>query len=74
MMYLVIALIILVAAIVYGGYDPAGARKLSDDGTIETYYMMAFGVSIAWPLAILFLIMAGIGLGLYYLGKSLRKK
>ena len=72
-MYLIVALIIFVAAVFYGGYDPKGAERLADDD-LSNYYIYSLGIAIAWPLALIAVIFGGLGYGVYLLGKSFRKK
>ena len=72
-MYLIVALIVFVAAVFYGGYDPKGAERLADDD-ISNYYIYSFGLAVVWPLVLIGAIMAGLGYCIYLLGKSLRKK
>jgi hypothetical protein len=72
-MYLIVAIIIFVAAVFYGGYDPKGAERLADDD-ISNYYFYAFGLAVAWPIALIAVIFGGLGYGVYLIGKSFRKK
>ena len=72
-MYLIVAIIIFVAAIVYSGYDPESAELLGDND-LALYYILSFLVAVAWPLVLIGGIMAGLGYGIFLLGKSLRKK
>ena len=72
-MYLFVAIIIFVAAVFYGGYDPKGAEKLGDDD-LSNYYIYSFGLAVVWPLALIAVIFGGLGYGVYLLGKKFRKK
>ena len=73
-MYLVIAIIVFVAAIVYSGYDPKSAKRLDPGNCLSLYYIISFSLAVVWPIALIAVIMAGLGYGIFQLGKSFRKK
>ena len=72
-MYLIVAIIVFVVAGFYGGYDPKGAERLVDDD-ISNYYILSFGVAVAWPFVLIGAISTGLGYCIFLLGKKFRKK